>query len=141
MKKTLNGSKDPLKRSISTKGKRITLFKCPHCDVTSHSSPGLKGHITKKHTQFKQTKTDARGLNSVRNTLKETVKKNEVLDLVDYLLSEFIEISDDDECMKNNKINCLEEANDIDEANKGKTYSNQCDRCDFVVEGTKKYDA
>jgi hypothetical protein len=32
----------PLKKSVSIKGKRTTLLKCPHCDVTSHSSPGMK---------------------------------------------------------------------------------------------------
>ena len=45
-----------LQKSVSVKGKRVPLFKCPHCEVTSHSSPGLKGHITKKHTEYKKMK-------------------------------------------------------------------------------------
>ena len=54
MKKILSQNKlietSPMKKSVSRKGKRVILLKCPHCDVTSYSSPGLKGHITKKHT-------------------------------------------------------------------------------------------
>ena len=33
---------------MSTKLKKQKILKCQFCDVTSHSSPGLKCHITKK---------------------------------------------------------------------------------------------
>ena len=74
----------PMKKSVSRKGKRVTLLKCPHCDVTSYSSPGLKGHITKKHTISKIKKdvknhkaTQKRKFNS-----NDTLKENEVSDVV-----------------------------------------------------------
>ena len=39
----------PIVNSVSVKGKKIELLKCPYCDKTSYSSPGLKGHVTKMH--------------------------------------------------------------------------------------------
>ena len=90
MKRILN---PPLKKSVSIKGKRTTLLKCPHCDVTSHSSPGLKGHITKKHTKLQKTKNEpkiSKAGQKNKSNLNETLEKNEVLDVVDYLLSEVI---------------------------------------------------
>ena len=138
MKKKLNNEPmdiSKLKKSVSAKGKRIAVYTCPYCDVTSHSSPGLKGHITKKHTEFKKNKEKT--VHNKIHTLKETVSKNEVLDVVDFLLSEVIEISDDED--SHVKAKSLEESCNVPEVNKGKKYINKCDRCEFRVEDTKKY--
>ena len=37
------------KNAITVKGEKVNLHKCPHCEKTSYSMPGLKGHITKMH--------------------------------------------------------------------------------------------
>ena len=42
--------------SVSVKGKEMKLMKCPHCEKTSYSSKGLKGHITKMHASGQQTR-------------------------------------------------------------------------------------
>ena len=42
------------KSFVSARGKEVKPLKCPHCDKTSFSSPGLKGHITKMHSKAKQ---------------------------------------------------------------------------------------
>ena len=42
--------------SVSVKGREIKLLKCPHCEKTSYSSKGLKGHITKMHNNSQPNK-------------------------------------------------------------------------------------
>ena len=69
----------------------------------------------------------------------DTLQKNEVLDVVDYLLSEVIEISDDDESQNHSKVDSLEEMCGNREDSLDRKYSNECDRCDFKVEDNKKY--
>ena len=59
--------------------------------------------------------------------------------MVDYLLSEVIEISNDEESMKHSKSNSLEETCVSKEESIEKIFSNKCDRCDFIVEDSKKY--
>ena len=45
------GKKTPgTEPSVSVRGKKIELLKCPHCEKTSYSAPGLKGHVTKMHS-------------------------------------------------------------------------------------------
>ena len=85
-----------VKKTISLKGRKSNSFKCPFCDVTSYSSPGLKGHITKKNNENQKQKE-----NKTVVVLKTTtpVKRNiseEAMDVVDYLLNEVIEISDEE---------------------------------------------
>ena len=41
----------------SVKMNRQNVFKCPQCDKTLNSSPGLKSHITKMHSKS-QMKSD-----------------------------------------------------------------------------------
>ena len=48
----------PNVNSVSVKGKQIRLLKCPYCDKTLFSSPGLKDHITKKHRNSQQNKKE-----------------------------------------------------------------------------------
>ena len=44
-------------KSVTVKGNKVQLHKCPHCDKTSYSIPGLKGHVTKMHHgKVKKTK-------------------------------------------------------------------------------------
>ena len=114
MKKILKNEEEtsPMKKSVSRKGKRVILLKCPYCDVTSYSSPGLKGHITKKHTQLPKMKKDVKNHKASQKRKfdsNDTLQKNEVLDVVDYLLSEVIEISDDDDSQNHSKVDSLEE--------------------------------
>ena len=124
-----------LKKSVSVRGKRKSLFKCPHCDVTSHSSPGIKGHITKKHAELRNMMNDNKNNKTVHNkipNLKESLRKDKVLDVLDHLLIEVIEISDDEITLREENCEIIEEMN-------VKKYVNDCDRCDYKVVDTKKY--
>ena len=35
---------------VTVRGKELKILKCPHCEKTSHSASGLKGHVTKMHS-------------------------------------------------------------------------------------------
>ena len=139
MKKKLDGSL--VKKTVSVKGKRIPLFECPHCDVTSHSSPGLKGHITKKHAEFKKMKVDS-VVQKKKRKLDESVKKNEISDVVDYLIGEVIDLSDEDELpghienVKEDEEVTLDECIDIKTET---SYKSKCEFCSYEVITSRKY--
>ena len=86
MEKMLNQAeaKMAIKKSVSLKVKKQKILKCPFCDVTSHSAPGLKGHVTKKHLNV--------GNNYTISVLDTDEKDSS--GLVNSLLQEVIEIVD-----------------------------------------------
>ena len=53
------------------------MLKCPNCDKTSLSAPGLKGHITKMHSKSKQStiKTREEELNVEANKVVNLLLK------------------------------------------------------------------
>ena len=53
---TLDENSD-VKPSVSVRGKKVKLIKCPHCEKTSYSGPEMKGHITKMHNKLEKCKT------------------------------------------------------------------------------------
>ena len=129
---------NPLRKSVSTKGKRVTLFSCPHCDVTSSSSPGMKGHITKKHRDIQKTKKDLIILREENAKQKE----KEVSDVVEHLLSEVIVLSDDEESLKTieSREKEVDTILDLDEDIKElKEYCNACDEWDYRITANRKY--
>ena len=148
MKKKLSGSIDNplLQKSVSVRGKRIILYKCPHCDVTSHSSPGLKGHITKKHTGEKKMKIGAKSDEAVLNKkhkLNETdlhvvgdENTSEANQVINLLLNYIVEIVDGTEHISEN---ANVETSDCLNDTLSKRYRNNCDKCEFVVDATKRY--
>ena len=117
MQKMLNQveTKISIKKSVSSKIKRQTLLKCPFCEVTSHSSPGLKGHITKKHQSVAQEEKEGSS------------------DIIEGLLDEVIEIVDG----KPEKLSHDENCDTIQ--GKYKKYKNKCEECNYCVESDKKY--
>ena len=117
MQKMLNQveTKISIKKSVSSKIKRQTLLKCPFCEVTSHSSPGLKGHITKKHQSVAQEEKEGSS------------------DIIEGLLDEVIEIVDG----KPEKLSLDENCDTIQ--GKYKKYKNKCEECNYCVESDKKY--
>ena len=117
MQKMLNQieTKISIKKSVSSKIKRQTLLKCPFCEVTSHSSPGLKGHITKKHQSVAQE------------------EKEGSTDIIEGLLDEVIEIVDG----KPEKLSLDENCDTIQ--GKYKKYKSKCEECNYCVESDKKY--
>ena len=120
MQKMLNQveTRMSLKKSVSTKVKKQKVLKCPFCEVTSHSSPGLKGHITKKH----------------QNVTNEEEKFCSTI--VNSLLEEMIEIVDVDP-----KEISLEENSEAvhDMQGKYKKYKDKCEHCNYCVESDKRY--
>ena len=117
-------TKISIKKSVSTKLKKQKTLKCPFCDVTSHSSPGLKGHMTKKHQNTKQDNT---------MTVQDDTDNNSS-ELINSLLDEVIDIVDSE----NSKELSLEE-NCETEVGRFKKYKNKCEDCHYCVESDKKY--
>ena len=91
------------------------VYKCPFCDKTSHSKPGLKGHITRMHKNIALGKTE-----------------NEIND--DKFSSEE---SDDSTIYCSENDITLEETSVEKDGNKN--YRKKCDSCDYEVRATRKY--
>ena len=91
------------------------VYKCPFCDKTSHSKPGLKGHITRMHKNIALGKTE-----------------NEIND--DKFSSEE---SDDSTIYCSENDTTLEETSVEKDGNKN--YKKKCDSCDYEVRATRKY--
>ena len=114
-----------------------SLFRCPHCDKTSYSSPGLKGHITKMHKEIKENPDRMMKEGNLINTESDikTPKKDDLYKeankVVNLLLTEIIEISDDEDT--------LEEICDVTTETMEKKYTKKCENCDYEVEATKRY--
>ena len=113
------------------RGKEIKILKCPHCEKTSHSASGLKGHITKMHLDIKHSVVEIDDPVSKEDELGSEAKK-----VVNLLLKEIIEItdneaSDDDITLEENCI--------PDETNGEKKYTYTCDLCVFEVVAPKRY--
>ena len=86
-----------VKRTISVGGKEMRLVKCPHCDKTSYSVPGLKGHITKMHKSDEAIKTDKRAIKVRINNgsyKEEGHIFNEANKVIDLLMDDVIDLSD-----------------------------------------------
>ena len=134
--------------SVTMKGKRVNLYKCDHCEMTSYSLPGIKGHMTKKHSRgFKKHSAKQVEVNEVLETPcdeHDMLISKEADRVVDNLISDMINLvdepgvnlesndgdSDTDSCVT------LEEGSDIKEQKK---YSNVCDECDFKIISDRKY--
>jgi hypothetical protein len=129
--KFISGEGSVSPNSLSVRGEEIKPFKCEYCDKTSYSSPGLKSHVTKMHPESK--------LNIVKKKQPEGQEKEihkEAKKVVNLILKEIIEISDDDESIDDIT---LEEKNDLETDDAGKKYSNECDICGFVATATRRY--
>ena len=100
-------------------------FKCNFCEKTSHSSPGLKGHITKMHKDknIKYGKTVAN---------KRKPDEGFDRDIGNLLEEEVIQIPDDED-------KSLEESYKMEIEKNEKKYNNKCDDCGFEFETVRKY--
>ena len=97
------------------------IFKCEVCEKVCISLAGLKGHKTKMHANYKKEK----GIKTNKRKVCD-----EVIEVVEDLLREVIEISDEE-------VNLEESVNDNYKSDK--RYSDKCGFCDFKVEATRKY--
>ena len=127
--------------SVSDSGEDKTdLFKCPHCEKTSYSSPGLKGHITKMH----QEKSGENGI------LKEKAKDEDLYDQKDIIVknknrgdnkkSDHDEIKEEADKVMNlllKKVIEISDDNEPDENIEEVTIEEICDNKDEPME--KKY--
>ena len=105
-------------------------FKCNFCEKMCKTPGGLKGHITKKHLNFKQSENqDQIETKEDEEDGKNKRKKEEVNELVESLISSVIQINEEDE-----KVTLEESV--IEEK---KYYTKMCNVCDFEVESTKNY--
>ena len=106
------------KKTSHESSKKDDLLKCPFCDKTSTSSPGMKGHITKMH-QGKEDPKDKSNQGETKGDKEEILTEaNKVIDII---LKEIIEISE----------------NEKEEENLGKTLekrkTTQCEKCDIIL--------
>ena len=137
--------------SVTVKGKRVNLYKCRHCEKTSHSLPGLKGHVTKKHTQVSKNK---RSKNPVDIEILESPDQKHNLHIlkeaekvVSHLINDMIDVVDETDVTLNgddgdsDTDSCVTIEEGCDESNRKpkKEYSNTCDECDFKITTERKY--
>ena len=87
-------------KSVSVKGKQIKVIKCPYCEKTSHSSPGLKIHITKMHQNIRA---------------KESFKEDEIGKEANKIINLLQENNLDTENIENVETNSLEDCLMLDE--------------------------
>ena len=138
---------DLMERSENSNSvKKRNLLKCPFCDKTSYSSPGLKGHITKMHQdKAKSMKVSPAGnakdrakrpRDSVNNEAHfeehENIVYEEAKKIVDLLLNDIILISDE-ECDETDTENISLASEKL------KRYRKQCENCNFIANSDKKY--
>ena len=133
------GEKPPVKQSVSVRGKEIKLLKCPNCEKTSYSLPGLKGHITKMHNQEVYKKPlEGNKRKKVQENQEDHILK-EANKVVNLLLDDVIEIIDE----KEESIDDVEEftldETIVDAEIQEKEYLNKCENCSYVVNATKRY--
>ena len=129
--------------------KIVKLYKCPKCDKTSNSMPGLKGHMTKMHHgMLKATDviSTVNPVESIRDIDQSEVPKeqheiiisNEANEVVSHLLSDMIYLVDDGDSDVDSTVT-LEEMCDDNGIKQKKEYSNACDECDLRIVASKKY--
>ena len=106
--------------------KKPDVLKCPYCDKTSYSSPGLKCHITKMHKDVKQ--------------VTESKQKEVIDDNIEKLLDDSTKSLHDDG--DDSKIT-IEDSSDkiVEDTSSVKKYSQVCKDCDFKSEAAKNYTA
>ena len=108
----------PCEKTLTVEEK-IEIFKCNLCEKTFASAAGLKGHVTKMHTK----KTNKRkALAEVKNVVED-------------ILKEVIEISDDED---KDEVTLEETVSSIDPINE-KKYENKCDLCGHEVVARRRY--
>ena len=124
------------KDSVTVKGRKVNLYKCPHCEKTSKSMPG---HITKMH-QGKHLNGTIKGNAKRRRDsvtpleYHEKIVQQEAKKIVDHLLDNVIIISDEEceETEAENEDLTLEEKVVAE-------YTNNCENCEFVAKADRKY--
>ena len=95
---------------------KIPVFQCEFCEKTSISPAGLKGHVTKMHNKKRKAFED-------------------VKDVVENILKEVVEISDDEELEEVT----LEESVSKKDSKTVKKYVNTCDYCGLEITASIKY--
>ena len=89
--------------SVLVRGKEVKLVKCPFCDKTSYSAPGMKKHITKMHKDIEVIHSleinNHDGEEKKEKDLKR--KPNDIFDeankVIDLLNDDVVDIDDDNE--------------------------------------------
>ena len=124
------------KKTSHESSKKDDLLRCPFCDKTSTSSPGMKGHITKMH---KVQKFDKHSDN--KDISKVILNDNkEVFDVIENLLNDVIVISDDEGSEKESSFT-LDEKGECFDRKDEKEYCNVCEECDYKIIANRKYAA
>ena len=101
-------------------------FKCSFCEKTCKSAKGLKTHTTKMHIDH-HSNDDQK--NDGRVEQKKRKATEEVIDVVESLLAEVVDKSED----KNIIEEIVEVETDV------RKYTKMYNNCDFLVEANRKY--
>ena len=119
-------------KSVSVRGKKVRLMKCPYCDKTSYSNPGLKIHITKMHKDYKSYPTQIETDNSSKGNNFEDIIAEGANEVIKNLLEK---IDDHEEEMIQDVT--LEEV--CIDTNTPKKYYNECEKCGFISNASRRY--
>lgn len=105
-------------------------FKCNFCEKSCKTERGLKGHITKKHLNFKENENQNKiEPKDVGITCANKRKNEEISEVVESIISDVI-----------NPIRQGKEDVTLEESiNEEKKYTKMCNTCDFQVEANKNY--
>ena len=87
------------KKPVVVVGTEPNLAKCPHCDKTSYSLPGIKSHITKMHLRPRNKKDgiESEMIEEKTGAMKESgdLISLEANKIVNQLLDDIVYISDE----------------------------------------------
>ena len=132
-------------KAVSVKKKKVSFVECPFCDKTSHSGPGLKGHITKMHKSKTMTPSD-----KIQEEIKVQTEENfranldhiseEAKKVVDLLVDEMVDITSKNKHndVEIEEVTLDETCGDVDDEAL-KKYYNKCDKCEYTADAPKRY--
>ena len=119
----------------SEEGSPKNPFQCSYCEKVFKSNPGLKSHVTRMHKKNQGIEEehfiDKQRCMSKQVEIDEKELNLEAKKVVDNILKEIIEISDDEESLDGIT---LEEEN-----NTPKIYINNCEFCGYETQAKKRY--
>ena len=125
------------KPTVTVGGKKLNIYKCPHCDKTSYSVPGLKCHVTKMHHEI--AKDNGKTNQNESTNEHEQLITNGANKVIRHLIKDILNLNED--VIDNTEIEevTLDESVDIEEKLVEKKYTHKCETCEYEAKANKKY--
>ena len=121
-------------KSVSVRGKKLRLLKCPYCIKTSYSGRGLKSHITKMHKDNNLVETETVKSSGIENSFEEIIADG-ANKVIENLIENFDDITENEDEMIQD-ITLEEVCIDLTTP---KNYYNECEKCGFISNASRRY--